>query len=110
MNEYRGIKETCKTRAQISSNICQIKSALNMCRHNSWCAAATKRASEYERRTELLTPQCHKDGEEDGGRIVEQVAGPGRAASRDQFPVAAGSVTHWAHGDVISLVADLHAE
>lgn len=78
--------------------------------HNNWCTAARKRVCEHERRAELLTPQCHEDGEEDGGRVVEQVAGPGRPASRDQFPVAAGSVTHWAHGDVVSLVADLHAE
>lgn len=81
-----------------------------MQRHNSWCTAATKRAGEHERRTELLTPQCHKDGEEDGGRIVEQVAGPSCAASGDQFPVAADSVTNWAHGDIVSLVTDFHTE
>lgn len=57
----------------------------------------------------LPTPQCHEDGEEDRSRIVKQMAGPGRAAGSGQFPVAAHSVTHRAHGYVVSLVANLHA-
>lgn len=56
-----------------------------------------------------LTPQGHEDGEEDGGRVVEQVAGAGRATGRHQLPVAAGVVAQRAHGDVVPRIADLHA-
>lgn len=56
-----------------------------------------------------LTPEGHEDGEEDGGRVVKEVAGPGRPAGFLQFPVVTGSVTQRAHGDVVPGVADLHA-
>lgn len=64
---------------------------------------------EQTRKEKLQTPQCHKDGEEDRGSVVEQVAGPGRAAGSGQFPVSAHSVTHRAHGYVVFFVANLHA-
>lgn len=56
-----------------------------------------------------LTPEGHEDGEEDGGRVVKEVAGAGRGAGRAHPPVAAGLVAQRAHGDVVSLVTHLHA-
>ena len=41
----------------------------------------------------VLTPKGHEDGEEDGGRVVEQIAGSGRPTGGAQLPVAAGFVT-----------------
>lgn len=69
---------------------------------------------QFRRTTELcdvccLTPQSHEYGEENGGRVVEQVAGPSRSTGRAELPVAAHSVAQGAHGDVVSWVADLHA-
>ncbi len=55
-----------------------------------------------------LTPQRHEDGEEDGGRVIEQMTGPGRPTRRAQVPVAAHAVTQRTHGDVLPLVTDLH--
>ena len=40
-----------------------------------------------------LTPKGHEDGEEDRGRVVEQIACSGRRTSCAQLPVAAGFVT-----------------
>jgi hypothetical protein len=56
-----------------------------------------------------LTPEGHEDGEEDSGRVVKEMAGPGRAACGLQLPVAASAVTQWAHGDVVSRITNLHA-
>lgn len=56
-----------------------------------------------------LTPEGHEDGEEDSGRVVKKMAGPGRAACGLQLPVAASTVTQWAHGDVVSRITNLHA-
>lgn len=56
-----------------------------------------------------LTPKGHEDREEDGGGVVEEVAGARRGAGRAHLPVAAGLVTQRAHGDVMSLVTHLHA-
>lgn len=56
-----------------------------------------------------LTPQRHEDGEENGGRVVKQVAGPRGGTRRAQLPVAAHAVTQRTHGDVVHCVADLHA-
>jgi len=55
-----------------------------------------------------LTPESHKDGEEDGGRVVKQVAGSRRPARRHQLPVAAGAVAQRTHGDVVPGITDLH--
>lgn len=55
-----------------------------------------------------LTPQGHEDREEDGGRVIEQMTGPGRPTRRAQVPVAAHAVTQWTHADVLPLVTDLH--
>jgi len=60
-------------------------------------------------RERTLTPQRHEDGEEDGGRVVEEVAGARRPAGRGQLPVAARAVAQRTHGDVVPGVADLHA-
>lgn len=56
------------------------------------------------------TPERHKDGEEDGGHVVEQVAGPGSAASLDKLPVAACAIAQRTHGDVVPFITDLHTE
>lgn len=56
----------------------------------------------------VLTPEGHEDGEEDGGWVVEQVAGSGCAACCHQLPVAAGAVAQWTHGNVVPGITNLH--
>ena len=56
----------------------------------------------------VLTPEGHKDGEEDGGWVVKEVAGSSCAARCHQLPVAAGAVTQRTHGDVVPVITDLH--
>lgn len=58
---------------------------------------------------EWLTPQSHKDGEEDRGWVVKQVTGPRSSTGGAQFPVAAHSVTQRTHGNVVLRVTYLHA-
>lgn len=54
------------------------------------------------------TPKGHEDGEEDGGWVVEQVAGSGCATRRHQLPVAAGVIAQRTHGDVVPGITNLH--
>ena len=61
-------------------------------------------------RDSTLTPKGHEDGEEDGGWVVEEVAGAGGSTGCGELPVAACSVTQRTHGDVVPGVTDLHAE
>lgn len=57
-----------------------------------------------------ITPEGHEDGKEDGGWVVEQVAGSRCTTRSHQFPVAAGAVTQWTHGDVVPGIANLHTD
>lgn len=57
-----------------------------------------------------LTPQGHEDGEEDGGRVVEEVRGSGGAAGGAEVPEVTRSITQGTHGEVQTLVAHLLTE
>lgn len=60
--------------------------------------------------TRNLTPQRHKDGEEDGGRIVEEVGSSGGATGGAKVPEVTGSVTQRTHGEIETLVTHLQTE
>lgn len=54
-----------------------------------------------------LTPQGHEDGEENSGRIVEEVRRSGSAAGRAEAPEIARAVAQGTHGEVKTFVAHL---
>lgn len=57
--------------------------------------------------TRQPTPEGHEDGEEDGGRVVEEVAGTSRATGCAEMPVVTGPITQWTHGEVLGLITHL---
>lgn len=57
----------------------------------------------------ILTPESHKDGEEDCGRVVKQVASSSSSTSRAEVPVITELFTQGAHGKGIVLVAHFFA-
>ncbi len=58
-----------------------------------------------------LTPDRHKDGEDDGGAVVKEIGDLGERAGVLELPVGAVEVALRAHGHVAhpSLVADVQA-
>lgn len=58
---------------------------------------------------EILTPKSHKDGEEDCGRVVKQMAGSSSSTSRAEVPIITELFAQGAHGEGIALVAHFFA-
>lgn len=56
-----------------------------------------------------LTPQSHEDGKEDGGWIVEQMAGSCSPTGWAEVPIVTGLVTQGTHGKGILVVTHLFA-
>lgn len=57
-----------------------------------------------------LTPQGHKDGEEDCGGVIEEVWRSGGATGSAEMPEVAGPVTQRTHGEIETLVTHLQTE
>lgn len=77
----------------------RLRSAINESKHQ--IALLTCKA--------ILTPESHKDGEENRGRVVKQVTRSSGGTGRAEVPVITELVTQWAHGEGIALVAHLFA-
>lgn len=77
----------------------KLRSAINESKHQ--IALLTCKA--------ILTPESHKDGEENCGRVVKQVTRSSGGTGRAEVPVITELVTQWAHGEGIALVTHLFA-